>query len=249
MSRPRKWRKVCSMPKGTLFVPFTNNTNYDIDLCTIMLQVDEYETLRLIDYEGLTQEETAKNMGIARTTVQQIYTSARKKMAQMLVENQALKINGGDFSICDGNQHNYGCGNCRRNNCYNNQITNIMEENNMIIAIPVDEKTNDINVCFSFGRAPFFMLYNSEDESVKFLDNSAAAASGGAGIKASQSLLDNGATALITQRCGENAAAVLDGNAKIYRAQNVSALENAKLLVAGKLNELKEIHAGFHGIK
>jgi predicted Fe-Mo cluster-binding NifX family protein len=79
----------------------------------------------------------------------------------------------------------------------------------MIIAIPTDDNTDRTNVCISFGRAPFFMLYDSETSNVRFIDNDAASSQGGAGIKAAQSLVDSKAGALLTPRCGDNAAEVL----------------------------------------
>ena len=66
------------------------------------LTVDEYEVLRLIDYEGLLQEECAEKMQVARTTVQAIYGAARKKLATMLVEATALRIEGGNVRLCEG---------------------------------------------------------------------------------------------------------------------------------------------------
>ena len=71
MPRPKKWRKVCCMPKNDMFQPI-NRKCMDI----ITMTVDEYETVRLIDYMGFTQEECGKYMNVARTTVQQIYNNA-----------------------------------------------------------------------------------------------------------------------------------------------------------------------------
>jgi predicted DNA-binding protein (UPF0251 family) len=65
------------------------------------MTVDEYETIRLIDLEGLTQEECSLRMEVSRTTAQAIYSSARKKLADCLINNNLLKIQGGDYRICE----------------------------------------------------------------------------------------------------------------------------------------------------
>lgn len=62
---------------------------------------DEHEVVRLIDFEDMTQEECAKQMEVARTTIQAIYTSARKKLSQCIVEGRPLFIDGGDVEFCD----------------------------------------------------------------------------------------------------------------------------------------------------
>lgn len=69
----------------------------------IILNLDEYEAIRLMDREGMSQQECSKRMGVARTTVQKIYEAARRKVADALVEGRPLKIQGGDFQLCEGN--------------------------------------------------------------------------------------------------------------------------------------------------
>ena len=116
----------------------------------------------------------------------------------------------------------------------------------MKIAIPLDE--NKMDVCVSFGRAPYFLF--SENGKEEILENPAAQAQGGAGIKAAQFIVDQGANALVTVRCGENAAEVFQAaEIKIYKAEGTSAKENVAACVDNKLAELTHFHAGFHGIQ
>lgn len=111
MSRPKKCRMVCSLPKYTEFSPGVEES---VVKDVIIMTVDEYESIRLIDYEGFSQEECSEYMKVARTTAQQIYNSARKKMALALVDGHKLKIEGGDYQICD--KHDVFCA-CRRRGC------------------------------------------------------------------------------------------------------------------------------------
>ena len=115
MPRPRKCRKVCQLPRNNAFLPVNGSETEQ----TIVMTVDEYETVRLLDKEGFSQEECGEYMKIARTTVQQIYMSARKKMATSLVEGLPLRIEGGDYQLCSGEEMNCNCGGCKkhRKNC------------------------------------------------------------------------------------------------------------------------------------
>jgi predicted Fe-Mo cluster-binding NifX family protein len=117
----------------------------------------------------------------------------------------------------------------------------------MKIAIPVDEKDLNTTVCVSFGRAPYFMLYDTEAKHYDFLDNSAAASSGGAGIKASQEIVNHDVEVLITPRCGENAAEVLKAaEIQMFQSRKGLGKENISAFLNGELAPLMAIHEGFH---
>ena len=236
MPRPRKCRRVCRLPVHTDFAPLHGGEGKE----TVILTVDEYEAIRLIDKEGLSQEECGTYMNIARTTVQQMYTTARRKLADALVDGLPLRIEGGDYCLCRGLEE----GHCHRRG---RQCPRIKTGGQMMkIAIPLDETKK--NVCVSFGRAPYFLF--AEDEKQEILENPAAEAQGGAGIKAAQFVADHGADTLITVRCGENAAEVFKAaGIKIYQSQAAGAAENLTALKEGKLAELTHFHAGFHGIQ
>lgn len=98
------------MPENTRFGPL-NLTKENID--RVQMTVDEYETIRLIDLEGFTQEECSTQMNIARTTVQGIYVKARKKLADSIVNGKVLLIEGGEYQLCSGLGNECGRG-CRR---------------------------------------------------------------------------------------------------------------------------------------
>lgn len=104
LARPRKCRRVCRFPYTLGFSPeypddkmdtqTGNDTGSDtrnyadarcgadgagVDRDAVVMTVDEYETIRLIDKEGMSQEQCSDFMQIARTTVQHIYTGAHRR--------------------------------------------------------------------------------------------------------------------------------------------------------------------------
>ncbi|MDD4082777.1 MAG: NifB/NifX family molybdenum-iron cluster-binding protein [Sphaerochaetaceae bacterium] len=118
----------------------------------------------------------------------------------------------------------------------------------MIIAVPVDEMEKTSPVCISFGRAPFYLIFDDEKKTFDYFDNNSAFnAQGGAGIKAAQSLVDRNVDVVITYRCGENASKVLGGKAKIYKAENANAKMNIEMFIAGNLQLLNKVSPGLHG--
>lgn len=127
MARPTKQRRVCAVPVRSSFVPEVQNEVAG----QVMMAVEEYEVVRLIDYLGFTQRDCAVQMNVARTTVQAIYDSARQKIADAIVNGKRLEIRGGNYVVCkrgtrccgmncrtrcwEGNRCNngeYGCCNC-----------------------------------------------------------------------------------------------------------------------------------------
>ena len=118
----------------------------------------------------------------------------------------------------------------------------------MLIAVPVDDKSMKSKVCVSFGRAPYFLIYDTDGGKVDFIDNPAAGSQGGAGIKAAQAVVDSRAKVLLTPRCGENAAQVIDAaGIKMFKTINDSIQDNIDAYQEGGLSPLDDIHPGFHG--
>ena len=139
MARPIRCRRIERQPVYRSFSPD------DITAAeSVQMTVDEFEALRLLDDEGLTQEECASRMNIARTTVTAIYDSARKKIAEALVHGKRLLITG-------------GC--CKFDPIEIHQI--IMEKGRNIMRIAVTYE--DGEVYQHFGRSEYFKLYDIED--------------------------------------------------------------------------------------
>ena len=87
MPRPHKCRLVSELPDYECFRPDGIPVNE-----SIVLSCDEYEVIRLVDFEQCTHAMCAKRMGISRTTVTEIYGAARYKLADCLVNGKILEI-------------------------------------------------------------------------------------------------------------------------------------------------------------
>jgi uncharacterized protein len=96
MPRPMKVRRIRCNPESNYFkprgIPIT-------ELEEVILSGDELEALRLADFEGLYQEEAAIEMNISRQTFGNIIHSARRKIADALMNGKAVKIEGGAVAM------------------------------------------------------------------------------------------------------------------------------------------------------
>ncbi len=96
MPRPPKWRRVVSIPEVTYFKPAGIPLTSLEEVC---LTVEEAEAIRLKDVEGLEQEECAGMMRVSRPTFHRVLGSARKKLADALLNGKAIRIEGGNFEM------------------------------------------------------------------------------------------------------------------------------------------------------
>ncbi|MBN1952495.1 MAG: DUF134 domain-containing protein [Bacteroidales bacterium] len=107
MARPRQTSIVQIPPRVKGFIPFAY---YGKVREPIKLNLEEYEAIRLLDYEDLSQTQAAEFMDISRPTLTRIYDRARKKMALVLTEAHQLLIEGGK-ALLEGEW--YECSKCR----------------------------------------------------------------------------------------------------------------------------------------
>ena len=186
--RPRKHRLVRSSPVSRFYKPRGIPTR---DLQIVSLKDEEWEAILLADHRGLDQAEAAKLMGVSRPTFSRVLASARKVVARALAEGSALKIGGGDFrtvpaSDADG-----------------------IEEREMKIAFAVSGQDLSSPIDDSFGRAPRFLVYDVATRTYEVIRNAALDEGHGAGIRAAETVIKAGATAVVAGECGPKATDVL----------------------------------------
>ena len=129
----------------------------------VIMTMDEYETIRLVDLEKCTHEQCAKQMGIARTTVTEIYESARYKMADSIVNGKTLEISGGNYRLCDGTAL-FCCNKiCRRTSTsVGKDDIQRKETDQMRIAVTYENG----EIFQHFGHTEQFKLYDIENSQV-----------------------------------------------------------------------------------
>lgn len=106
MRSARKCREVMYPPERLIFKPAGVPAN---ELETVNLSVDEYEAIRLADYERLDHQEASERMGISRSTFTRLVCKARQKVSVFLIDCCSLEIKGGNFHF---NNDIYVCNNC-----------------------------------------------------------------------------------------------------------------------------------------
>lgn len=109
MPRPKCCRQIGAMPGRNCFQP----EGAESESCDeVQLNLDEYEAIRLADLEGLYQEQAAVRMNISRQTFGRIVETARRKVADVLVNGKVLRIAGGSVSMRA--EKPVRCPHCRR---------------------------------------------------------------------------------------------------------------------------------------
>jgi predicted DNA-binding protein (UPF0251 family) len=106
MPRPALHRKVVNPPKMSGFKPFGMNHTLT---GSVKMHFDEYESINLINYKGLSQDEASVIMGVSRPTFTRVYNKALKKIAKAFIECLSIEIEGGNVEF--GKQW-YKCQKC-----------------------------------------------------------------------------------------------------------------------------------------
>ena len=224
------------MPHASGFIP----VEMDTPLQGITLTVDEYESIRLIDREGLSQEECGQRMEIARATVQQIYAGARKKLADMLVEGLPLRIEGGDYRLCDGTGFTHGCGNCIKHR-FHQQFSKSKGEHVMRIAVTYE----DGQIFQHFGHTEQFKIYDVADGQIT---SAQVMSTNGSGHGALADVLN--AAQVDTLICGGIGGgaqmALAEAGIKLYGGVSGNADEAVLAYVGGKLDYNPNVQCSHH---
>ncbi|MHA2377729.1 MAG: DUF134 domain-containing protein [Candidatus Thorarchaeota archaeon] len=99
MPRPKQYRKVAEEPRVSVFKPAGIPR---VELDEILVTVDEFEAIRLADFERVNQRKASSVMHVSQPTFNRILSSARNKVAEALVRGAALRIEGGEYVLpCD----------------------------------------------------------------------------------------------------------------------------------------------------
>lgn len=153
MARPSRCRRICTEPDYDSFIPEGVSCGEDV-----VLTVDEYEAIRLIDLEKLTHEQCGRQMDISRTTVTEVYESAREKIADSIVNGKALVISGGNYRLCDGSAVRFCQKKCKKTGG-TVQAVPVKGADEMRIAVTFENG----NVFQHFGHTEQFKLFDVAD--------------------------------------------------------------------------------------
>ena len=236
MPRPKKCRRVCDYPQTLTFLPEDHKNREQV----VILTVDEYETIRLIGKEGLSQEQCCDFMQVARTTIQQIYASARKKLADALVDGLPLRIEGGDYQLCNGGNRACGCTNCYKQK-FNQQYAKPKGEHIMRIAVTYENG----EIFQHFGHTKQFKVYeveNGEIVKAEVMDSNGSGHGALAGL-----LSEAGIEVLICGGIGSGAQmALAEAGIKLYGGVSGNADEAVNALINGTLGYNPEVRCDHH---
>ena len=237
MPRPPRCRRICGAPQVDTFCP-----NGCEDTEPILLTLDEYEVIRLVDLEQQTHEQCAAQMDISRSTVQEIYESARRKIAACLVHGKPLHITGGNYRICGGQEAAH-CGRCCRMQRANTEKSNKKCKGDSIMKIAVTYENGQIFQ--HFGHTEQFKLYEAADGKIthaEVVDTNGSGHGALAGF-----LMQNGVDTLICGGIGGGAqAALAEAGIKLYGGVSGDADAAVSALLNGNLGYNPNVHCDHH---
>lgn len=247
MPRPQRCRRICRTPQFDSFSPETS-----AETGTITLTLDEYEVIRLVDLEKKTHEQCAAQMDISRSTVTEIYESARNKIAQCIVNGYQLLITGGNYRVCEGSEQ-MRCGKCwRKNEPPASQSADFQTRTDQIIKNKKGDSIMKIAVTYEngeifqhFGHTEQFKIYDVADNKVT---NAEVISTNGSGHGALAGfLVEHNVDTLICGGIGGGAQnALAQAGIKLYGGVKGNADEAVNALLAGNLGYNPNVHCDHH---
>lgn len=238
MARPTRCRRICTKPAYDSFRPDGFPAGGQV-----IMTLDEYETIRLIDLEKRTHEQCAGQMGISRTTVTEIYESARHKLADSVVNGKCLLITGGHYRLCDGKAPSCCSRKCQRaESSARHTFFQGKEAVQMRIAV-----TYENGMIFQhFGHTEHFKLYDVQDG--KIASTQIVNTNGQGHGALSGFLVQAGADVLICGGIGGGAQAALsEAGIRLCGGAAGSADEAVEAYLSGKLEYDPNVHCSHHG--
>ncbi len=237
MARPIRCRRVCFEPEYDSFAPCGSKGEEQV-----LLTVDEFEAVRLIDYEKKTHGQCAVQMGVSRTTVTEMYERARTKIAQLIVGGKTLCISGGNYELCDGSAWSYCGKKCSRAKLAAGAAGERKEDGRMKIAVTYENGT----VFPHFGHTEQFKVYEAENGSIAGAQVVETNGSGHGALAGFLSAL--GVDTLICGGIGAGAqAALAEAGIRLYGGVSGSADEAVEALLAGRLAFDPDARCSGHG--
>lgn len=231
MPRPPRCRRICTAPRVKAFCPQEGAAGEPI-----LLTLDEYEVIRLVDLEELTHEQCAAQMDISRSTVQEIYENARRKIAACLVHGKALSVTGGSYRICGGQERSH-CGRCGI------QSPDRKQKGEWIMKLAVTYENGQIFQ--HFGHTEQFKIYEIADGNIvsaEVVDTNGSGHGALAGF-----LMQHGVETLICGGIGGGAqAALAEAGITLYGGVSGEADAAVAALLAGKLGYNPNVRCDHH---
>ena len=235
MARPSRCRRICVEPAYDSFapqgIPGGGRCN---------LSVDEYEVVRLIDLEKKTHEQCARLMEVSRTTVTEMYESARYKIADSIVNGKVLTIAGGHYRLCGGAAGPWCGRNCKKSGGGPSAVP-AKGAQDMRIAVTYENGT----IFQHFGHTQQFKLY---DVDAGTITASRVVDAGGSGHGALAGFLrEHQADVLICGGIGGGAQdALAQAGIRLYGGVSGGADEAVQALLAGNLDYNPQVHCTHH---
>lgn len=230
MPRSKRFRRICTEPKFISFLPDGVKKPKDI-----VLSVDEYEVIRLVNYEKKSHEQCAVVMDISRTTVTEIYEEARYKVAECLVQGKQLNIYGGNYKICMRQKSCFGQP-CRKGKT-------LIEKGEHIMRIAVTYENGQIFQ--HFGHTEQFKVYDIEYG--KIVSSKIVGSNGSEHGALAELLSNNGIDILICGGIGGGAqTALANVGIKLYGGISGNGDTAVQAFLDGKLDYNPDVKCNHH---